>query len=81
MRTQALRLVLLQPIKFGLTVDKFVTLDLTYRVELPWDSTLSVSALNVFDKDPSQARIEYSYDPFIGNPYGRTFKVVATKKF
>ena len=69
------------PVTFGLTVQKFVTLDLTYRVELPWDSTLSVSALNVFDKDPSKARLEYSYDPFIGNPYGRTFKVVATKKF
>ncbi|WP_309603992.1 TonB-dependent receptor domain-containing protein [Phenylobacterium sp.] len=69
------------PITFGLTVDKFVTLDLTYRVELPWNSTLSISALNIFDKAPSAARIEYSYDPYIGNPYGRTVKVVASKKF
>ncbi len=69
------------PVTFGLEVKRFVTLDLTYRVQLPWDATVSVSALNVFDKDPSQARIEYSYDPYIGNAYGRTFKVVATKKF
>ena len=70
-----------QLVTFGKEVDKFVTLDLTYRVELPWDSTLSVSALNVFDKDPSKARLEYSYDPYIGNALGRNFKVVATKKF
>lgn len=70
-----------QLITFGQTVDPFYTIDLTYRVQLPWQTTISASVFNLLDRDPSQARLEYSYDPFIGNPYGRTFKVQFTKKF
>ena len=36
---------------------------------------------NLFDKDPSFARLDLGYDPFTGNPIGRTYKVSATKKF
>ena len=48
---------------------------------LPKDITLTASVLNVLDTDPPGARIEYSYDPFIGNPLGRTYKVGLRKKF
>ncbi|MFN3574042.1 MAG: TonB-dependent receptor plug domain-containing protein [Phenylobacterium sp.] len=71
----------LQPITFGQKVEDFYSLDLTYRVDLPWDTILTASVFNVFDRDPSAARLEYSYDPFIGNPYGRTYKVGFRKRF
>ena len=70
-----------QLITFGQEVDAFATLDLTYRVFLPWDTTLTASILNVTDQDPSASRLEYSYDPAIGNVYGRNFKIGLRKKF
>lgn len=69
------------PITFGNEIDPFYTLDFTYRVQLPWQTTMSASVFNLLDRDPSQARLEASYDPFVGNVYGRTFKVQVTKKF
>ena len=42
---------------------------------------MTASVFNVLDTEPAQARIEMSYDPFIGNPLGRTFKVGVRKKF
>ncbi|HYG28045.1 MAG TPA: TonB-dependent receptor [Caulobacteraceae bacterium] len=68
-------------IDFGLEVKPFVTVDLNYRVFLPADTTLTAGILNLFDEDPSKARLELSYDPFIGNPYGRTVKVGVVKRF
>lgn len=65
----------------GLRVKEFYTFDLTYRLQLPWDTTVTASVFNIFDRDPSAARLEAGYDPFIGNPYGRTFKIGARKKF
>jgi len=70
-----------QLVDFGLRVKSFMMHDFTYRVKLPLDVTLSASVLNVFDRDPPKARLEYSYDPFIGNPIGRTFKIGLRKKF
>jgi len=45
------------------------------------DLTLTATVFNLFDRDPSAARLEPSYDPFIGNPLGRTFKVGVRKSF
>ncbi|MES2896193.1 MAG: TonB-dependent receptor [Pseudomonadota bacterium] len=71
----------LQLITIGKRVKDFYTLDLNYRLQLPWDTTVTASVFNLFDRDPSAARLEVTYDPFIGNPYGRTFKVGVRKKF
>lgn len=65
----------------GLKVQEFYTFDLTYRVDLAENTTLTASVFNIADRDPSAARLEISYDPFIGNPYGRTFKVGVRTKF
>ena len=65
----------------GLTLRSFISHDLTYRIVLHDDLTLTASLLNALDRDPSPARLEYSYDPFIGNPLGRTFKVGLRKHF
>ena len=71
----------LVPLTFGQKVDDYYSMDLTYRVELPWDTTLTASVFNVFDRDPSAARLELSYDPFIGNVYGRSYKLGIRKHF
>jgi outer membrane receptor protein involved in Fe transport len=68
-------------ITFGLEQDAFISHDLTYRLQLPDDLTLTATVFNLLDTEPSSARIEMSYDPFIGNPLGRTFKVGVRKKF
>lgn len=68
-------------VTFGRRVKSNTTVDLTYRVELPSDVTLSASVLNMFDVPPSAARLELSYDPFLGSVVGRSFKIGVTKAF
>ncbi len=65
----------------GKTIDAQIINDLNYRVFLPWDATLTATVGNIFDKDPSFARLDLSYDPFTGNALGRTYKIGLTKKF
>lgn len=65
----------------GKTIDAQVMTDLAYRVFLPWDTTLTAAITNLFDKDPSYARLDLGYDPFTGDPLGRTYKVGLRKKF
>jgi len=69
------------PITAGKQVDSFTTMDLTYRVFLPLDSTLAVSVENMFDEDPPFARLDLNYDPFTASGLGRNWKVSLTKKF
>ena len=70
-----------QLMTLGLKVKEYYTLDLNYRIQLPWDTTVTASVFNIFDRDPSAARLEAGYDPFIGSPYGRSFKMSVRKKF
>jgi iron complex outermembrane receptor protein len=65
----------------GQKIDPFITVDATYRVFLPWDTTAVLSVDNVFDEDPPYARLDLGYDPFTANPLGRTFKLSLRKKF
>jgi len=55
--------------------------NVTYRTELPWDTTLLATIENITDEDPSFARLELSYDPLTGFPLGRTFKIGVRKAF
>jgi iron complex outermembrane receptor protein len=68
-------------VKDGKEIDSTVISDLTYRGLLPMDTTLVVSIENIFDEDPSFARLDLNYDPFTGDPLGRNFKVSVTKRF
>ena len=70
-----------QLITFGNKVESNTTVDLTYQVELPYDSQLSLSVFNVFDQDPSAARLEVSFDPYFGSAVGRSFKIGLTTNF
>jgi iron complex outermembrane receptor protein len=65
----------------GGVVKANLVFDLHYRVELPWDTTFNASILNLADKDPPFARLPYGYDPFTGNPLGRSFEVGVRKRF
>jgi len=65
----------------GKTIDAQILTDLAYRVFLPWDTTVTAAITNLFDKDPSYARLDLGYDPFTGDPLGRTYKIGLRKKF
>jgi iron complex outermembrane receptor protein len=62
-------------------IGSFLTHDLVYRLQLPGETTFSAAVINLTDRDPPLARLDLSYDPFIGNPLGRYFKVAAGKQF
>ena len=42
---------------------------------------LSLSVENLTDEDPPFTVQQYSYDPFIGNPLGRTYEIGLRKTF
>lgn len=65
----------------GVQIGSFLTHDLTYRLSLPAETTLTASVFNFTDRDPPLARLELSYDPFIANPLGRYYRVLVNKKF
>jgi iron complex outermembrane recepter protein len=65
----------------GKTIDAWQSFDLTYRWAMDNDLTVSFAIENIADKDPSFARLELNYDPFTGNPLGRTFKFGIKKAF
>lgn len=63
-------------------IKSYVQSDLTYRAELPYQTTLTLSIQNIFDQDPPFALgTQYNYDPGSGNPLGRVFSVGVKKKF
>jgi len=62
-------------------VDSTTLHNLTFRTLLPGEVTLLATVENVFDKDPSFALLEMSYDPLTGSPLGRTFKIGLRKSF
>jgi iron complex outermembrane recepter protein len=56
-------------------IDEHVTHDLHYSWSLMSDSLLlSLSALNLTDKDPPRAQLDMNYDPFTHNAFGRMIK-------
>jgi len=65
----------------GKNIGEFVTYDLNYRVELPWQMRLIASVENLTDEDPPFVRLELAYDPFTANAIGRVFKLGLTKRF
>ncbi|TAJ68489.1 MAG: TonB-dependent receptor [Phenylobacterium sp.] len=65
----------------GQKIKTQTTFDFTYRAILPWDTTVVATVDNIFDEDPSFARLDLGYDPFTGGALGRTYKLTVTKKF
>jgi iron complex outermembrane receptor protein len=65
----------------GAKIDDSWMHEIDYRVLLPWDVTVNLSIDNVFDTEPSFARLDLNYDPFTGNALGRTYKLGVKKVF
>lgn len=62
------------PITWGRTVSPYYVSNFYVNVNLPRDVSLNFGITNLFDRQPSAARLEAGYDPFIGNPLGRVFE-------
>lgn len=67
--------------QYGENGEEFITVDFTYRAELPYDVTLTATVANIFNRDPPKAQEELGYDPRLGNPLGRTFEIGVKKTF
>lgn len=67
----------------GQTIDSFVSLDLTYNIDLidTYGFRAFVSGQNITDEDPPFARLDLNYDPYTHPSYGRVLKVGATVEF
>ena len=65
----------------GATIDSQVTTDFNLIYNFGDATTVSFTALNITDEDPSFARLDYNYDPFTGNPLGRVFRVGVNTEF
>ncbi len=65
----------------GKEIGAFKTMDATLRIALPTGSTISLSALNIFDRAPPFARLDQNYDPFTASPLGFTAKVGLSQRF
>ena len=65
------------PTNFGAEVSSFTQHDVTFTYDLPLDSVkaqLQFGIENFTNANPPASRLEVSYDPFIGNPFGRIFR-------
>ena len=70
------------PVGGNLRIAEYFQHDLTYRVELPWDTSLTVSVQNLLDTDPPFAfGTQYNYDFSSGNPLGRVIAIGVRKHF
>ncbi len=65
----------------GKRIGAFDTLDFTYRVNLRTNTTISLSALNILNKLPPFARLDFNYDPFTASPLGFNAKFGITQRF
>jgi iron complex outermembrane receptor protein len=65
----------------GSVIGSYLTVDLDYRVFLPWKTIMTIGIDNVFDQDPPFARLDLSYDPFTDIGLGRTVKIGFNKRF
>jgi len=61
--------------------DDEITSDLVYTGLMPWDTTLTVGVINIFDKDPPFTRSQYNYDYTNAFVLGRVIQVGFKKHF
>ena len=55
--------------------------DVSYQADLPWNTTLTITIQNLFDKDPELSRDLIGYDAGTGSPLGRTLRVGIRKRW
>ncbi|XOV83326.1 MAG: TonB-dependent receptor plug domain-containing protein [bacterium] len=62
-------------VTWGDEVDSYYSHNLYFNWDTPWNAKLALSVVNLFDEDPSKARHQLGYDPYIGDPLGRTIEL------
>ncbi len=65
----------------GKTIGSYKTVDVTWRMQAPWDSIITLNVDNAFDENPPFARLDLNYDPFTADALGRTIKIGVRKSF
>lgn len=65
----------------GADINEFITADFNVSVTLLERFTITGTVFNIFDAQPPFAREDYDYEPFVGNPYGRMFKIALATQF
>jgi iron complex outermembrane receptor protein len=65
----------------GREIASTTNVDLTYRLELPAELSMSLTVNNLFGDDPSFDRALVAYNSGFGSPLGRTYKLGLRKKF
>jgi hypothetical protein len=68
-------------VQYGENGEDWITTDVTWRAELRDDVVLTATVANLFDRDPPPAQEEFGYDPWTGNPLGRTIEIGVKKSF
>ena len=68
-------------IQYGENGEDWITADFTYRLEVTEDLALTATVANILDRMPPKAQEELGYDPWMGNPLGRTFEIGVKKAF
>ena len=67
--------------QYGENGEDWITADFTYRLEVTEDLALTATVANILDRMPPKAQEELGYDPWMGNPLGRTFEIGVKKAF
>ncbi len=65
----------------GQNIGVFDTLDFTYRINLPTNTVITLSAQNILNKEPPFARLDFNYDPFTSSPLGFNARFGITQRF
>lgn len=65
----------------GKRIAAFPTLDLTWRWRMERGTTVALSLLNIFDRDPPFARLDQNYDPLTASALGFTAKLGVSQAF
>ena len=65
----------------GQKIDEVVLSDFSYQLELPWETTVTVTVQNVFDADAKFSREALGYDASTGSPLGRTVRFGVRKRW
>jgi hypothetical protein len=67
--------------QYGEFGEDWITADFTYRFQVLEDLALTATVANMFDRMPPPAQEELGYDPWMGNPLGRTVEIGVKKAF
>ena len=68
-------------ITYGDTVDDYYSHNIYVNWQAPWSTMVSLSVVNLLDEDPPEARHQIGYNPYVGDPLGRTFELGIKKTF